>query len=80
MKTITLTEEAYERIAALKQSPKDSFSKVILRVVPKRGTGAQLLASVADLPPLTAKQARAMEETVAHNNDWKNWRDPWTSS
>jgi len=80
MKTITLTDEAYERIAALKTSAKDSFSKVILRVVPKRGTGAQMLAAVAALPPLTDKQVRAIEEVVAHNNDWKNWRDPWTSS
>ena len=29
---------------------------------------------------LTDEQARVMEEVIAHNNDWKNWRDPWTSS
>lgn len=80
MKTITLTDEAYERIAALKSSPRDSFSKVILRVVPKRGTGAQLLSAAAALPQLTEAQERVIEEVVAHNNDWKNWRDPWTSS
>lgn len=38
MQTITLTDQAHERIAALKAPPKHSFSKVILRV-PKRGTG-----------------------------------------
>lgn len=75
MKTITLTDPAYARIAAFKVSPGDSFSKVILRVLPKRGTGAQLLAGVALLPPLTDTQARSMEEVIAHNNDWKNWRD-----
>ena len=80
MKTITLTVEAYQRIAALKNSPKDSFSKVILRVVPKRGTAAQMLAGVSQLPALTGEQARVLEEVIAHNNDWKNWRDPWTSS
>lgn len=80
MKTITLTEEAYERIASLKTSPKDSFSKVILRVVPKRGTAAQMLAGIARLPPLTDEQAQRMEELVARSNDWTNWRDPWTSS
>ena len=80
MKTITLTEEAYARIAALKVSPKDSFSKVILRVVPKRGTGAQLLAGAALLPPLTDAQSRVMEQVIARNNNWKQWRDPWTSS
>ena len=73
MKTITLTEEAYERIAVLKESPKDSFSKVILRSVPKRGTAAQL-------PPLTAAEAQTMEEAAANNNDWRHWRDPWTTS
>ena len=80
MKTITLTDEAYEQIAALKSSPKDSFSKVILRVVPRRGTAAQMLAGVAELPPLTEQQSRRMKKTIAANNDWKNWRDPWTSS
>lgn len=80
MKTITLTEEAYERIAVLKVSPKDSFSKVILRSVPKRGTAAQMLEAVAKLPPLTEKQAKLMRKAVAEHNDWKNWRDPWTTS
>ena len=80
MKTITLTDEAYERIAALKTSPKDSFSKVILRCVPKRGTAAQLLAAVSQLPPLSEAQARSMEDVVSESNDWKTWRDPWTTS
>ncbi len=80
MKTITLTDEAYERIATLKTSPKDSFSKVILRCLPKRGTAAQLLAAASRLPPLSEAEARAMEEVASENNDWKNWRDPWTTS
>lgn len=80
MKTITLTDEAYERIAALKTSPKDSFSKVILRCLPKRGTAAQLLAAALQLPPLSEAQARTMEDVASENNDWKNWRDPWTTS
>ncbi|MGH8191399.1 MAG: antitoxin VapB family protein [Rhodanobacteraceae bacterium] len=65
MKTITLTDQAYERIAALKTSPKDSFSKVILRAVPKRGTAAQMLKGIRKLPPLTPKQARLMEAAAA---------------
>jgi len=80
MKTITLTDEAYQRIAALKTSPKESFSKVILRCVPKRGTAAQLLAGAAELPPLSEAQARAIEATVAEHNDAQNWRDPWNTS
>ncbi len=80
MKTITLTEEAYERIAVLKTSPRDSFSKVILRSVPKRGTAGEMLKAIAELPPLTDKQAKLMEKVAAEHNDWKKWRDPWTTS
>lgn len=77
MKTISLTEQAYQRIAALKTSPKDSFSKVILRVVPKRGTATQMLKDVRKLPPLTAEQSKRMQDAVAAQRDPKAWRDPW---
>ncbi len=80
MKTITLTEDAYERIAALKTSPKDSFSSVILRVVPKRGTASQMLAAVAELPKLTAAQEKKLRAVIAEHSDWANRRDPWTAS
>ena len=79
MKTITLTEDAYERIAALKTSPKDSFSRVILRVVPKRGTASQMLAAVAELPKLTAAQEKKIRVVAAEHNDWASVRDPWTA-
>lgn len=80
MKTITLTDEAYQRIAVLKVSPKDSFSKVILRSVAKRGTAAQILAGVRKLPALTDEQASLMLEAVREQNNPKNQRDPWTTS
>lgn len=80
MKTISLTEEAYERIAALKVSPKDSFSKVILRAVPERGTAAQMLRDIRELPPLSAQQGQIMAQTIAEQRDPKNWRDPWAKS
>ncbi|HEX5314534.1 MAG TPA: antitoxin VapB family protein [Gammaproteobacteria bacterium] len=79
MKTITLTDEAYERLARLKTSSRDSFSKVVLRAVPKRGTGAQMLRDVRALPPLTREAADAMERAVADQRDPDNWRDPWES-
>ena len=60
-----------------KDSSQDSFSNVVLRVVPKRGTLADLLENLKQLPPLTDEQARIMEEAVAWSNDWKNYRDPW---
>ncbi len=77
MKTITLTDDAYERLAALKTSPRDSFSKVILRVVPKRGTAAQILEAVRKLPPLSDEQAEMMLAVSREMNDPSRLRDPW---
>lgn len=76
MKTITLTEAAYERLLALKQSPKDSFSKVILRNVPARGTGAQVLAAVRSLPTLSSDQGDALEAALS-SAPATPLRDPW---
>ncbi len=79
MKTITLTEEAYERLRAWKDRRLDSFSKVVLAKVPKKGTLADLAAEVEKLPPLTDEHARVMEAAVEWANDWRNQRDPWTT-
>lgn len=38
VKTITINDRAYEALAARKRSPKDSFSKVILRMTGEKGT------------------------------------------
>jgi predicted CopG family antitoxin len=72
MKTITLTDEAYARLKDWKESERDSFSNVVLRVVPKRGTLADLLESFHQLPVLTDQQAIVMEEAVAWANTWEN--------
>ena len=66
MKTITLTDEAYERLKAWKDG-KDSFSRVVLRVVPKRGTFGDLNESFKALPQLSEQQARILHETIALN-------------
>lgn len=79
MKTITLTDEAYGRLADWKSSPKESFSAVVLKMVPKRGTLADLAKEMDRLPPLTENQAGILEDTIGWANDWKNWRDPWTT-
>lgn len=64
MKTITLTEEAYDRLKAWKAG-KDSFSRVVLRMVPKRGTFGDLNESFKALPQLSEQQARTMHEAIA---------------
>ncbi|HHY54175.1 MAG TPA: hypothetical protein GYA08_01950 [Chloroflexi bacterium] len=70
MKTIMLTDEAYARLEECRESEHDSLSDVVLRVVPKRGTLADLLHSFQQLPPLTDEQAQLMQETIAGANKW----------
>lgn len=79
MKTITLSEEAYQRLRAWKNDELDSFSKVVLAKVPKKGTLGDLAAELDRLEPLTDRQAKQMREAVEWSNDWKSQRDPWTT-
>jgi len=78
MKTITLTDEAYDRLKEWKKEGKDSFSSVVLRLVPKYGTLAELLENFQHLPTLSEEQAKLMEVSVAWSNDLQNYRDPWS--
>ncbi len=66
MKTITLSDAAYERLRAWKTGG-ESFSQVVLRVVPKRGTFGDLNESFKVLPALTDEQSRVMLETMARD-------------
>ena len=79
MKTITLTDEAYMRLLGWKTQAHDSFSKVVLRVVPPKYSGAAVAAAAQGLPPLTEAQETALRESMAEANDWGKVRDPWTS-
>lgn len=75
MKTITLTDEAYERLKDWKLSGQESFSHVVLSVVPKRGALSDLVESFRQLPPLTEREAEIMTESVRSANDWGNEGD-----
>ena len=77
MKTITLSEEAYDRLLAWKETPKDSFSKVVDRVVPKRGTMGAALAVLHDLPAMTKSDLDLMEKEARSNRTWDAQKDPW---
>jgi predicted CopG family antitoxin len=79
MKTISLTDEAYGRLLVWKTQPRDSFSKVVLRVVPPKYSGAAVVEAAQRLPPLTKEQGLAIRESVMEANDWGKARDPWTS-
>ncbi|MGB9928601.1 MAG: antitoxin VapB family protein [Methanosarcina sp.] len=43
-KTISITEEAYERLKSLKVSEKDSFSDVIIKYYPKKKKLSEVFA------------------------------------
>jgi len=73
MKTITLTDEAYARLKSWKVDSADSFSKVVLRSVPKRGTAGDMNDAFAMLPALTGRQSAALQASLAWANDWKNY-------
>jgi predicted CopG family antitoxin len=51
-KTISITEEAYERLKALKKDEKTSFSDVIVRYYPVRRKLADVLAEIGDCSEL----------------------------
>ena len=79
MKTITLNDDAYQRLLSWKSSQRDSFSGVVLRVVPKKGSLGSIVEAARELPPLTNKNMMVMEETIAWGRDPKKHRDAWTS-
>ena len=69
MKTITLTDEAYVRLLAWKENQKDSFSKVVDRLVPRRGTLGAVLAVLHDLPPIPQETVGCIEKEALSNSD-----------
>lgn len=79
MKTITLTDEAYERLLAWKKTPRESFSKVVMEHVPARGTMEQILHDIAKLPPLTSDQFKVMEDAASWGRKSSGFRDKWNS-
>ena len=64
MKTITLSEEAYERLKAWKTG-KESFSQVVLRLVPKRGTFGDLEDAFRTLPKLSTEHSGMVESMAS---------------
>jgi predicted CopG family antitoxin len=46
-KTISITEDAYERLRSLKETERMSFSEVIIKYYPKRRSLSETLAEIA---------------------------------
>ncbi len=70
MKRITLSETAYQRLRSWKESEEDTFTSVVLRKIPPRGTMGALANAFDQLPPLSEASARLMEEAVAWGNKY----------
>ena len=77
MKTITLSDEAYYRIKMWKESPKDSFSKVIERLVPSRGSAKSVLNMLKKRRPLSVQQEKIWDQYEKELHDSSLDRDPW---
>jgi predicted CopG family antitoxin len=79
MKTISLTDEADQKLKSWKTEPSESFSKVVLKAVPERGTAAKMEQGFKRLPTLTQKQSEAMGAALAWASDWPSCADLWAT-
>jgi predicted CopG family antitoxin len=75
MKTIALSEKAYTRLASWKKGREDTFSAVIERLVPPKGTLSAALEAAASLPDLPAREFESLEKAV--NATRRKLRPAW---
>lgn len=75
MKTIAVSEKAYTRLASWKTGREDTFSAVIERLIPPKGTLAAALAAAESLPNLPPREFESLEKTV--NATRKKLRSSW---
>ena len=64
MKTIAVSEEAYARLASWKTGREDTFSAVIERLIPRKGTFGSALKAAGSLPDLPARDFASLEKAV----------------
>ncbi len=67
VKTIAISETAYERLAAWKIGERDTFSKVIERIVPPKGTFEAALEAAQHLPELSEEQGVKLADFYQKN-------------
>lgn len=75
MKTITLDDDAYERLKSWKHLRGDSFSAVVKRVVPRAGTLAAMASFAAERASSVEGRDELLESTVESRSAAKH--DPW---
>ena len=76
MKTITLDEEAYDRLKSWKRPGSDSFSAVVKRVVPRAGT-LEAMARFAIARATSSDERDALLESTIENRQATK-HEPWT--
>ncbi|UUX92288.1 antitoxin VapB family protein [Methanoplanus endosymbiosus] len=64
-KSISISDEAYERLNALKQNG-ESFTDVIIRVTPRKRKLSEILK---DLEPIDEKAAEEMKKAIEESSD-----------
>ena len=76
MKTITLDDEAYERLKSWKRQKGDSFSFVVKQMVPRAGTLEAMARFVSKRSSVSERQDGLMQEAIENRPAGKH--DPWT--
>jgi predicted CopG family antitoxin len=76
MKTITLDEDAYNRLKAWKRGGRESFSSVVKRVVPEPGSLASFVGFVESRATSSLPNNDLLEESINDRSPVKE--DPWT--
>ena len=66
-KTISITEDAYEKLKSLKDTEKMSFSEVILKYYPQKRKLSEILAEIASTHP--AQDARDLADEVERSSE-----------
>lgn len=61
-RTISITDEAYQKLKSLKSSDKDSFSEVILKYYPSKRKLSEILAEIGVNPDLADSIESASKE------------------
>lgn len=75
MKTIAVSENAYTRLASWKTGRADTFSAVIERLIPPKGTLNAALEAARSLPNLPGRDFESLEKTV--NATRRKLRTSW---
>ncbi len=75
MKTITLDEDAYERLKAWKKGRNESFSSVVKRVIPEPGSLGAFLTFAEAHQTQSLAGNEVLEQAVEERSSAKE--DPW---